>query len=722
MSEVSEYLSRWKWRAVAGAALIAASAAAPVPAATCQFIGGPQFGGIEPPLAVDATCIDPDYNDQTFVTDSTEQKSLQLPDGTSVSYTELKGHFPATRSQAELPAGITQSPTTVSHKVLWQFPEKKYFRNRFFQQTYPLEQEILNTVDKRFAFVTGGGYTVGIVPGSPNVGYRVSAAAAKLAKAYANKLYGNTGRIYGYMYGQSGGSVQTIGAAEGTTGVWDGLVPVVIATDALNVHSFMWDALYALAVPEAKRQAIADAAAPGSGSDIYAGLTSDERAVLDELLNAGFPRNVLETMHFSAGVVTLGASAVRSYDPSYEEDFWSKPGYEGTNPPTYLQAAKLDGFATITSITRNAQSVPIAITFDPSTVPALGSIGSTGLQFYVYAADGTTQVTQGDAVSLSGKLENNTLTLKDGDSNPALLAALATGGRVRINNRFTLAAVFYPRHSILDNGNPAYRQYMNADGTPKYIERPPTPFPVAFINNMKTSGGIRQTGRLKVKTVVFENLADGNSYPYVAGFYAQMVTKALGSRETDKMFRVYYQENGIHGAFLDNLPGKFGTSVIPTGGILHQVLLDLADWAERGVAPRPSTRYRIDSMNQVVVPSTAKERGGLQPLVHLTVNGKDRAEVSLNQPVNLVGKIEMPPGAGKIVEYDYYVGSSDYKFEPATKLSQPQTRVSLTRTISFPKQGEYVIALRTAGQRDGKGDASGTTPLINIDRVRVVVR
>ncbi len=127
-------------------------------------------------------------------------------------------------------------------------------------------------------------------------------------------------------------------------------------------------------------------------------------------------------------------------------------------------------------------------------------------------------------------------------------------------------------------------------------------------------------------------------------------------------------------------------------------------------------------MTQVIVPATAKERGGLQPLVHLTVNGKDRAEVSVNQPVNLVGKIEMPPGAGKIVEYDYYVGSSDYKFEPATKLSQPQTRVSLTRTISFPKQGEYVIALRTTGQRDGKGDASGTTPLINIDRVRVVVR
>jgi len=722
MSDASEYLRRWKWHAAAGAILIAASAAAPVAAATCQFLGGPQFGGIEPPLAVDATCIDPDYNDNTFVTDSTEQKSLQLPDGTTVSYTEVKGHFPATRTQAELPVGITQSPTTVSHGVLWRFPEKKYFRNRFFQQTYPLAQDILNTVDNRFAFVTGGGYTVGIVPGSPNVGYRVPAAAARLAKAYASKLYGSTGRIYGYMYGQSGGSVQTIGAAEGTTGVWDGLIPVVIATDGLNVHSFLWDALYAVAVPEAKRQSIADAAASGGGGDIYAGLTSDERAVLDELLNAGFPRNVLETMHFSAGIVTLGASAVRTHDPSYEEDFWSKPGYEGANPPPYLQAAKVDGFATITSITRNARNVPTAITFDPSTVPALGSIGSAGLQFYVYAADGTTQVTQGDAVSLSGKLESNTLTLKDAESNPALLAALAEGGRVRINNRFTLAAVFYPRHSILNNGNPAYKQYMNADGTPKYVQRQPTAFPVAFINNMRTSGGIRQTGRLEVKTIVLENLADGNSYPYVAGFYEQMVTKALGPRETEKMFRVYYQENGIHGAFLDSLPGKFGTLVIPTGGILNQALLDLADWVERGVAPRPSTRYRIDSMNQVVVPTTAKERGGLQPLVHLSANGKDRAEVGVNQPIKLVGKIEMPPGAGKIVEYDYYVGGSDYTFEPATKLAKPQTRVSLTRTISFPNPGEYVITLRTAGQRDGKGDASGTTPLINCDRVRVVVR
>ena len=40
---------------------------------------------------------------------------------------------------------------------------------------------------------------------------------------------------------------------------------------------------------------------------------------------------------------------IRLADPSYEDDFWSKPGYAGINPPNYLKAAKVDGGATITA-------------------------------------------------------------------------------------------------------------------------------------------------------------------------------------------------------------------------------------------------------------------------------------------------------------------------------------------------------------------------------------
>ena len=631
-------LTRWTaFAAATGAALVAGLVSLTATAATCQFIAGPQVAGIEPQLAVDGTCSDPDYNETTLVIDSTEQKTLALADGTKLAYTEVKGHFPPTRTQADLPAGIFQSPTTAKHDVLWRFPEE-YWRNRFFQQTYPLPADMLNTVDNRFTFVDGGGFMVGITPGSPTVGYRVPAAAAKLAKDYANKHYGNTRRIYGYLYGQSGGSVQAMGANEGTTGVWDGIMPVVIATDGLNTHSFMWGAHYALAVPEAKRQVIADAATVGSGKDIYAGLTTEERAALNELLNAGFPRIVLDGMQFSVGSATLLAGPVRTLNPTYEDEFWSRPGYEGANPPAYLAAAKVDGVATITGITRNGQGEPTAVTFNPATLPALGSISATGLQFYVYSPDGTTRATKGDATSLSGKLEGHTLTLDEGRSDPALLAPLTAGGKVRINNRFLLAAMFYPRPSIVDD-NPAYDQYRNANGSPKYVQRAATtPVPVPYINNMRAAGGRLQTGRLKVKTIVIENLADGASFPYVGGLYAEKVQKAMGPQAADKIFRLYYQENAGHGASLTTLPGKPGPSAASVGGILHQALLDLADWAERGVAPLPSTRYRRDAMNQVMLPARASERFGHQPVLHLTADGGERAEVAVNVPVKLVSQ------------------------------------------------------------------------------------
>jgi hypothetical protein len=684
-------------------------------AQTCNFVGGPQFGGIEPPLAVDASCVDPDYNEKTMVIDSTLQKSLKVADGSTISYTEVHGHFPALRTRAQLPAGILGSPTTAKHTFFWRFPEKKVWRNRFFQQTYPLPFDVLNGIDNEFAF-TNGGFTVGVISGSANVGYRVIAAAAKLAKVYANKFYNNTGRIYGYLLGQSGGSVQSMGANEGTTGVWDGIVPAVIAVDGLNVHSFIWDGLYALAIPEDKRQTIAKAVMPGSGRDIYADLTNEQRDVLNELLNAGFARIALEDMKFDVGSANQGI--IRTFDSTYEDDFWSKPGYEGTNPPSYLTSAKVDGYATIASITRDEKKAPTGVTFEPGTVPTLGSVGTSGLQFYVYSSDAKTRITNGDKRALNGWLKGDTLTLT-GDNDTVLLSALAPGVKIRINNRFVLAAAFYPRHSILDNGSPAYNQYKNADGTPKYVQRT---VQLAYIPNISASGGRRETGHLKVKTIVIENLSDPSSFPYVGGFYASQVKQAMGSREADNMFRIYYQENANHMAYPFTLPPlNYGANLVSVGGITHQVLLDLVAWVERGIAPLPSTRYRTDAMNQVVLPDKARERGGHQPVVRLTVNGGDRVKVGVNQEVKLVGRMEMPPGAGYIMKYEWYLGGSDRRFEPAITLVTPQSLVSVTRTVSFPTPGEYTISLRTYGQRNSKKDEPKLT-LQNLGRVTIVVQ
>ncbi len=303
-----------------------------------------------------------------------------------------------------------------------------------------------------------------------------------------------------------------------------------------------------------------------------------------------------------------------------------------------------------------------------------------------------------------------------------MLGALSTGAKLRITNRFELAAAFYPRHSVLDNGNPAYDQYRNADHSFKYVQRTKTPIPVPYLPNLGASGGRRQTGHLTVKTIVLENLSDPASWGYVGGFYAEEVRKAMGPAAADRTFRLYYQENAAHGADTDEKPGKPGTILIAAGGILNQAILDLAAWVEQGVPPPASSRYKRDSQNQVVLPQKAEARFGLQPVVHLTANGSSRATVGVNQDVDLRAILEAPAGGGKIVRYAWYLGGQDYKFEDAVSVEKPAAQFTVQRKIRFPAPGEYAITLRGDAQREGDKSSTNMTPLENLARVRIVVQ
>ena len=50
--------------------------------------------------------------------------------------------------------------------------------------------------------------------------------------------YGSDRPIFGYLYGPSGGSFQTVGAAENTDGVWQGFVPMVQAVPQPTSYNF----------------------------------------------------------------------------------------------------------------------------------------------------------------------------------------------------------------------------------------------------------------------------------------------------------------------------------------------------------------------------------------------------------------------------------------------------------------------------------------------------
>lgn len=741
-----------------GAIFIATSALAE----TCQFDGAPRYG-LDAPLIVDATCEDPDYNARTFMIDSVESKTFTDANGKDVTYREVKGHFPVIRTRDQLPEGVRNSPTLHRHNVTWQFPDKPYFRNRTLQHTYPLFDD-LNTVEQAFAFANGAATIKAM--GNPHVGYRVSAAATKLAKAYAQELYGTTAPIHSYLYGQSGGSVQAFGMAEGPTGVWSGIMPIVVSTTGLFIHSFQWAALYATAIPLEKRQAIHQAAEVGSGRSIYEGLDAEQKEILDEFLKAGFPRvglgNSLHvdlpTGEVAVGDATVGTylgplpsvagpgpvtgpgNEVRNFDLAYEDDFWTKPGYAGFAKPQYIQRAKVDGSATIAAIIRDANGVPKQIQFDPTTIPPLGSIGAAGLQFYVLDDAGNWIIDKTDpynqVFSLRGMYEPTTGTLNlsvaanpipavGGTTSQVHLNALKEGGKVRINNRYFLAQTHYPRHSALTNGNPGYQQYKNADGSWKYPQRP---YHEMLQSNYSTAGGIGETGNIKTKVMVMENLEDINSFPYTAGFYASQVRKALGKKKFEDNFRIYYQDHWGH----DN--GR-KTNTAPNGGLVYglfnQMLIDLMNWAERGIAPKPSTQFTIDSMTQVVLPQDAYTRKGIQPVINLTSDGDDRVEVGVAQPVLFTASIQMPPDTGEIFKFNWSViaqavsaGGLYQDFtevdEPETVLASPNQSVTVNRHMVFPAPGEYVVRLNASGERNGQPGTA--TELKNFGEVRVVVR
>jgi hypothetical protein len=185
------------------------------------------------------------------------------------------------------------------------------------------------------------------------------------------------------------------------------------------------------------------------------------------------------------------------------------------------------------------------------------------------------------------------------------------------------------------------------------------------------------------------------------------------------MVRIYYNDNANH-ADLFEIKGDDNSFTVGFGGIWLQALADLANWVEKGIPPIQSTHYSVDEHNQVSLPGTAVERGGLQPVVTLTVNGTDQATVAVNQAVTLTGNIEVAPNTGKVVQYDWYLGGSPVQYEAPTVLPTPQPVVHVTRTLSFSKPGVYELTLRTVAQRDGVSDY--WTGLQNLVRVQILVR
>jgi hypothetical protein len=610
------------------------------------------------------------------------------------------------------------------------FPPEADYRGRFFHATHQLLAGEEAT-PRNIAFaLDSGGYSVQTNMGGANNprtaegsaagrrfdttirGYRVNAAAAKFSRVVAAEIYG-AHRTYGYLYGGSGGAYQTLTSAEMTSGVWDGFVPYVMGSPQ-SIPNCFTVRVNALRVLKDKWASIIDAIEPGGSGDPYAGLDDEERDALEEATRTGFPLGAwFNYVPQGGGPLVLVASYVPVLDPTYLEDFWTKPGYLGTDPACSVGAARIQHQAAVVEVIpgRRRQlrlsSVPGGDLTGADVIitsgAAAGKIASLGR----VASDGRGQV---------GLVSESVSDIIEITAERGVIEAIEPGDEVRIDNSRFLALQTYHRHQF-PPANPdfdypeVYEYFRNPDGTPKYPQRG---VDIGAAGTLGATGQI-PTGAFNGKMIVVECLHDGDALPWQADWYRKRVEAVEGVNIDDK-YRLWYVDNANH---TDPANQTQQTHAVAYSGTVQYALRELAAWVEQGVAPPPTSEYRV-SAGQVEVPASAAERRGIQPVAHLEVNGAKRAELVVGEPVTFTAQIEVPPAPGTLVSAKWdFEGAGTYP--DAATLGDPTSEaIELSATHTFSEPGTYFPALRVASQREGHPG----TPFArsaNLARVRVVV-
>lgn len=616
-------------------------------------------------------CVDPQFAGP--VVDA--QDDLDEP----IAHRRVSGHFEG-----------TQVRFTV------YLPPREQWRGRFFQNVYPLDDEHITERNLRFAAASGG-YAVQT---NASAGYRADAAAAKFSRTIAADYYGTETSIHGYIWGGSGGSYQTIAAMENTAGVWAGGVPFIVGNPTSIPNNFFIRS-YARIMLRAKAKQIADAVAPGGDGDPYRGLDDVERAVLHEVTALGVPLRAWEDSRYVLGQDAsdglLGfAAQIKQLDPGFSNDFWTLPGYLGTETTAVgqrIREARIDQPVTITAVETDGDRTLVSVT-----------------GFADHGYQGAVDVSPEGAPageSMMGQWDPVVRRLAFGNDIPEnARAALQAGAQVHLDNSWYVALASYSRHQLpaANAGYAPYDQYRNPDGTPRYPQRPVL---VGATISQQVSEGGAHTGKIHGKVIAVSNLLDTDAFPWHGDWYAGQVRAALGDRY-DGNFRLWYNDNA------DHIAPQRTPRLIDYTGVLERALRDIAAWVEDGVAPPESSRYTVSGGQ--VLPGPAADRGGVQSTVELTVDGDRRPMTHVGARVNLAATVTLPSGTGPITEVAWdATGEGD--FVPA---DPPFDGRSLTHIASYSKPGTYYPAVRIAVRRNGDTQSAFAVTYA-LGRMRVVV-
>lgn len=653
--------------------------------------------------------------------DVREQRTRTLDDGTVLPYLYLHGFFAGT-----------------ALKFSFCFPEKAAYQGRFYQHISPFpgpdeELAALNKTGEEdfiaFALTHGGAYVecnmasdrIFGAANDPTIFYRSNAAVAEFCRDTAQKEFGPH-RVYGYAFGGSGGGYKTMSCIENTD-AYDGAVPFVIGSP-VSLPNCLTVLAHGARVLRNSWSKIVDALEPGGSGDPYQELTPEETDTLREITRMGFPPRMCYVFGTNDdGSLPVLLPGVKGMDPGYFTDFWTVPGYLGTQPGSSAQKDHIHMQTRVTAVLAGVKA---------DTQTAIDGRNGTDDAWQKMLADGgsasleVTDVPQKDdlflrgldMVFLSGAAKGKKLRVGGisghriaigmsygVDDVQSVLGSIRPGDEILLDNSDYIAIQTYHRHQVPDDLTfHAFDQYRRVDGTPALPQRP-TVISYAF-----TAGGCGsvQDGQVQGKVIVVNNLMDGD-FPWQADWYRRKIESVKGA-DADNWVRLWYNDNAPHGNVSDTGENLRMVSYL---GMLRQALVDLAAWVEDGTAPAPSTGYTITPDNQVELSPTATERGGIQPLVHLLANGSEAARVKPGQPVQFSAEITLPAAAGQMENVEWsFEGEQNYPY------CGMLDGLTATAEHTYTKPGTYFAVVRVTSNRH-PGDVF--TRLRNLCRVRVIV-
>lgn len=691
---------------------------------------------------------DSDYQKPYIDTDETRERVM--PDGSSIPYRFVHGGFRET-----------------DVKFSFCFPLREQFRGRFYQYLcpFPGPDEEMASFERRgeddiIAFcLENGAYFIETNMGSSSAFggnpdakklWKSSAAAAEYSRTLAIEYYGCT-RPYGYVFGGSGGGYKTIACIENTN-AWDGACPYVIGSPCSLPNTITMHVQGMRTLRHVFPKMI-DALDAGGSGDMYEGLTEEEASMLKELTFMGIPPLawfVEAAGRYDDGSLPVLLPGVKQADPQYFRDFWEVPGYLGAEPGSSACKDRLQFEGVVKAVhipdsrNREQREEEYSNGVDTAWKKQLSDGGGAWIELEE-APRGDDLYLKGVTVTFrTGKAEGKQLLLGDivgngltigmcfgMDDVNEVLAMAGLGDCLTLDNSDYIAVQSYYRHQVPpDTSFHAWDQFRDENGNPTLPQRSKLMGP-GFCGT-----GTVQDGMIQGKVIVTQALMDESTCPWCGDWYRSAVRHAKGNEDD---FRLYYYERCLHGdvAALDT------DMVVNYLGGLHQALLDISDWVERGIEPAPSSGYQMDG-GSVRIAETAEERGGLQPVIRLTANGEACAHVKAGETVTLEAVAEVPEGAGEVTEIlfsdcDPMFGtyaSADKEADYQAFLEQGKSArktgtlrsfekdgrkgaVSVFHT-SYDRPGTYFAAAIVKSERDGRKDAV-FTQVKNLARARVVV-